>query len=95
MDLAARIKEARESAGLSKAELAREIGITKSAITRWESGEAKQITYGSLAALSKATGRPVQYFFGGVADPITEKLQQLTPQQRQAVVAMIDAILAP
>ena len=93
MDLASRIKEARESAGISKAELARRIGITKSAITRWESGEATQIPYGSLAALSQATGRPVQFFFGGATDPIAPKLQQLTPTQRQAVIAMIDVFL--
>lgn len=43
-----RLKKAREEAGLSKSELAHEVGVSNPTVTDWESGEIKKLEAGNL-----------------------------------------------
>lgn len=49
-----RIKSAREDAGLTKAELARRSGVSRSTITQWENGSIKNIEGRHLVKASEA-----------------------------------------
>ena len=50
-----RIKARRLRAGLSACELARRIGVSRTAVGRWEYGD-RAITLAHLAAIAKALG---------------------------------------
>jgi DNA-binding transcriptional regulator YiaG len=52
-------KEIRERAGLSRSELARLIGVTQPAVSRWESGE-RTPTGGCAVAYAKALRKVAQ-----------------------------------
>ena len=55
--MAQRIKEAREAAGLTKTELARILGITRSAVSQWESQNADKRTTPKLKHLDTLSER--------------------------------------
>ena len=55
--LAERIREARQEAGLSQAELGALIGTTQSAVARLESGEYERLSLSTLIKVSTALGR--------------------------------------
>lgn len=57
-----KVREARETANLSRDELAAKIGVTRAAVRNWEEGE-RHPRYPQLAALAKATGRTVAWFY--------------------------------
>lgn len=57
-----RIKDAREQAGMSLAELARRIGATSSRVARYEEG-AMRLAARELLEIGQALGKPVTYFF--------------------------------
>lgn len=65
--LAVRIREAREEAGLTQAELAARMGRTQTAISYWESGK-RQPGLDDLIDLSVAVSKDVYYFLPPV-DP--------------------------
>jgi len=50
------IKAARESAGISQAELAKRLGIKQQQISKWESGK-QDITIGKLKKIAEAIGK--------------------------------------
>lgn len=50
-----RIRIAREAAGLSKSDLAREVGVSASSVTQWESGETKKLEGENLVMVAIAT----------------------------------------
>ena len=64
MEMAARLKEAREYLGLSQEEVATALNIPRPAISRIESGERK-VDALELEQFSKLYTRPVQYFLSG------------------------------
>ena len=53
MTLAHRIIEAREEAELTKAELARRVGVTRATVSMWESGQIESLKDGNLLMLSE------------------------------------------
>lgn len=56
-----RIREAREAAGMTQEDLAREVGATLRSIQWWESGKRPpKLAY--VPKLARATGKPVDYF---------------------------------
>jgi transcriptional regulator with XRE-family HTH domain len=61
---ASRIREAREKASLSQAELAAELGVTTRAVQTWETG-TRTPRPRLLRALAVVTERPVAWFFEG------------------------------
>ena len=58
------IKKARAEAQLSQTELGKKIGVTWEMISRYENGKSSPRK--NLEKISKALGRPIQYFFGGI-----------------------------
>lgn len=55
--MAGRIREAREAAGLTQAEVARRVGVSKQAVGQWESGDTRSIRGDNLLALARVLGR--------------------------------------
>jgi transcriptional regulator with XRE-family HTH domain len=53
--LATRIRDARRARGLTQDDVARAIGVTRSAVAQWETGRAGQLTR-HLAALAAVLG---------------------------------------
>lgn len=61
--LAARIREARDEAELSNAELARRAGVPRRTIVRITNAHNKtRVNHETLEAIGNATGKPVSFF---------------------------------
>lgn len=102
--IAERITKARESMGLTQAELGRRIGVSRSAVWAWESGNTKGLTPENLVACADALGLNVRYLAIGEgpadrADTWPEYLrywmelgERLSEEQRQKVRALFDSI---
>jgi len=54
----ARIREARRARGLTQADLAAAVGVSRSAVAQWETDRAGQVT-GNLARIAAVLGVPV------------------------------------
>ncbi|WP_442487268.1 helix-turn-helix domain-containing protein [Halomonas litopenaei] len=63
--LGPRIKSLRLAAGLNKAALARQVGVSDVTISYWESGTIKQIGHERLVALSQALNCPLAHLLEG------------------------------
>lgn len=63
--LGPRIKSLRIAAGLNKAALARQVGVSDVTISYWESGTIKQIGHERLVALSQALSCPLAHLLEG------------------------------
>ena len=63
--LGPRIKQLRIAAGLNKAALARQVGVSDVTISYWESGAIKQIGHERLVALSQALNCPLSHLLEG------------------------------
>lgn len=66
--LGPRIKSLRTAAGLNKAALARQVGVSDVTISYWESGTIKQIGHERLVALSQALNYPLSHLLEGEPD---------------------------
>lgn len=64
VEMAARLKEAREYLGLSQDEVANALGLSRPAVSNIESGSRK-IEAIELDRLAKLYGRPVNFFLSG------------------------------
>lgn len=62
-DIGARIRERREAAGLTQADLAQELGVTRGAVGNWETG--KGISTDHLAAIAARLGTSIDYIQRG------------------------------
>ncbi|WP_372760925.1 helix-turn-helix domain-containing protein [Litorivivens sp.] len=65
MSIGSRIKQARQAAGLSQAELAAAMGITRSACSQWESGQGTAPRRERLEALAAELGVSYQWLTTG------------------------------
>jgi transcriptional regulator with XRE-family HTH domain len=63
-DIAARIRAARLARGLTQGQLARAVGVTRSAVAQWETARAGQLG-GNLARIAEALGTSAGYLLGG------------------------------
>ena len=61
-----RVQEARKGAGLTRGELAEQIGSSEAAVRLWEQG-ARVPRMRFLVGIARATGREISWFFEGVA----------------------------
>jgi len=55
-----RIKRAREAKGWSQPDLARKVGVSKSAVNQWENGAVQNLKLGNLFAVADALGKDVR-----------------------------------
>lgn len=84
MNIWQRIKEAREMAGMKPSALAREVGVSPSAVTQWETGQTKKLDGDNLLKVSKALHvRPEWLQYGEL------------PMRNDGDFAPVDANVAP
>ena len=62
------IREERERREMSRAELARQVGVAASQITRWEAGEHKPSTVAMMALARALAMEPVELLTAACAD---------------------------
>ena len=104
MDFKDRLKEARESAGLSQGDLADKIGVTRQAITHLETGYAKAMKTDHLFEcarvlqvnpewLGRGTGSPRTGFYtlpaSDEAQVLALQIDRLEPENRRVLMEMI------
>jgi transcriptional regulator with XRE-family HTH domain len=65
MTLGERIHKARIEAKLSKSALARAVGVSHTAVARWESDETKSLQADNLFKIANATGADPHWLQGG------------------------------
>jgi transcriptional regulator with XRE-family HTH domain len=68
IELATRLREAREYLGLNQEEVAKTIGVSRSALSLMESGQRK-VDALELKRLAEIYQRPVGYFTGEIPPP--------------------------
>lgn len=68
MSIGERIKHARNKSGISIAELARRVGVTRSSAQQWESGASKGLKPGNLAKVAGALGVSMKWLALGQGD---------------------------
>ena len=81
MTFADKLKQARENKGISQAELARQVGISRAAVSRYESGERTQISAPILMSMAKCLGVNPLYFEGIEDDPAEKPLEDMPAYQ--------------
>lgn len=79
LDIAARLKEAREYLGLSQQEVATSLNVPRSAVSMIESGQ-RGVESLELRALAKLYQRPIGYFTGEDAEPLSSEVAMLAKQ---------------
>ncbi len=98
MDVSSRIKQLRESAGLSKNKLASMSGISQAYISMLEAG-TKQPTVEKLSAICNALGITLSDFFADTrdAEPLPAELRKmlnvayrLNPEQRELLLKVME-----
>lgn len=65
----ARLTERRESKALSKAELARLLGVSRQNVQAWEEGKGKPLDEQIMLGLARELGTSVSYLYGETDDP--------------------------
>ena len=92
--IGARIREARIRRGLSQEALADRLGVSKAAVSGWETGKSRP--FGSrLAQLAETLGVDAGWLtFGGEQGEIAEILSRLTPRERAAWIEIGKAMAA-
>lgn len=92
MNLGQFIKERRKEIGLTLEQLGKKVGVSKMTISRWESGEIKNMKSDKLEKLANALGIPVIALFDGW-DENGNKIEseQVTPQEfKQEVTSLLN-----
>jgi transcriptional regulator with XRE-family HTH domain len=95
MDLRAlgrRIRSERERLGMTQAQLAAEIGVSRSAVAQWETGRSGQVG-GNLARVAEALGMEVgSLLLGRVSDPGSRHLAENLTGNERALVELYRAL---
>ena len=93
LEIAQRVKTAREHLGLTQGELAREAGLRQQQISSLESGKRSLTSFG-LVKLAKALDVTTDYLLTGKTgrweSELLERFSSLTEPQKQAVKAILD-----
>ena len=64
MRLNERIRRWRESRGTTKAQLARDVGVSSAAVSQWEQEDGTEPTHTNVEAIAKALGVSLSLFYG-------------------------------
>ncbi|WP_227370025.1 helix-turn-helix domain-containing protein [Halomonas sp. M20] len=84
--LGARIKQLRQQAKLSKAALARKVGVSDVSISYWESGTIRQVGHERLVALADALGCSLEDL---LKTPISQPQPQPQPQPQRVLYIQV------
>lgn len=92
MTTAERIKQRRKELGLRAEDVAEKIGVSRSTMFRYESGEIEKLPYTNLVPIAKALNTTVEYLMfgceGDKKEPTLETEDGLTEDQQY----LMDAI---
>ncbi len=75
-DVGARIAAGRRARGLTQAELAQAVGVSRSAVAQWETERAGQVR-ANLTRIAAALGMSVQHLLGGEEPQAAENATEL------------------
>lgn len=92
LSLGNKIRKSRDLAGFTQERLAEAIGVTRSSIAQYESGE-KEPTIHHLADMAIALGVSADYLLGIERDSLT--MVQMSPEARIAFEKFLKEIKAP
>lgn len=104
-----RIKEARLAVDLKQPELARLVGVTKQAVSHWETGRTKDIRNATFAKIAEVTGYSARWLAtgkgprfetgGGMAESsdidLVRKLRALSPDDQAYIHSLIERLVPP
>lgn len=90
--LADRFRTARESAGLTKAQMARELGVSQSAVGQIEKGVTKTLKAKTLITLERVTGFSGAWIENGTG-PQFSKLGKFPAEEAAQIQRIQEAIL--
>lgn len=93
-----RITEAREAKGLSKAQLARDCGVSSPTVTDWESGKIKNLDAANMLRICKILGvDPNWLVFGIPKSPKRNEFSALSNEAQNLIkwVIQLDALGDP
>lgn len=76
--LGRRIALARNEAGLTQPKLAEKLGVNRSQVAKYESGENSP-RFEKLARLAEVTGKPIAWFFESAADELPQRSRGRKP----------------
>ena len=94
MDFAERLSRAREAAGLSKAELARRIGVPRQLVDKWEARKNLPGLENALA-ISRELGVTVNELFGDAPTEVTELrllLERMPKKARECLLGFLQGM---
>ena len=83
MDLAQRIKAARDAAGLSQSEVARRLGLRPSAVNHMESGRTKSLKAETILTLAQCLSVSAYWLETGHGSPSPDN--RLTPDESEVI----------
>lgn len=66
-ELSKRIAQARGDAGLSREQLAGELGVSLATVVRMETGRTKRVSADRLLEVARVTRKPLSFFLGKAA----------------------------
>lgn len=94
--LGQRIAAAREMAGMNQAELARAVGVSRSAVNQWESENVKNLKIDNLFDVARVTGADI-YWLGTDTPPpehakALAKFARLPTQFQKPILDQIDSL---
>ncbi|WP_304459248.1 helix-turn-helix domain-containing protein [Alicyclobacillus sendaiensis] len=90
VDVAARLRQVRESRGISQYRLSKLSGVAASAINKVESGVTNP-TVELMERLCSALGVTLSEFFSD-EQPSSDRISRLTPEQRQALERFLETL---
>ena len=105
--MAKRIKDLRQSRGLTLEQVADVVGVGKSTVRKWETGMIANMRRDKIASLAKALGTTPEYLMGWTTEKspsnepeltegektVLELFRQIPADQQPVVLAMIRAAL--
>lgn len=100
-----RIRWARKTAGLSQAELASLVGVTKGAVSLWETNQTKNLKNDYLFLVAEKTKVNPKWLVSGEGDAkinmedegsaeaqrLAASIMRLAPHQRAAIQSLVDS----
>ena len=101
---AKRLKKLRGNAGLNQSQLAKSVGVTRAAASRWEQGDIDSILAKNAIRLANILGTSVEYLFTGKSNHyqdididtlsrsiniVNDELKGLQPPNQATIISLV------